>query len=171
MPRDRLGRSPRQQGQRPRCPLCGQRFENVLHHLNHRQSKCADWFNSTPPPDDPMPGHDEHSAENTADPPILDHTSYAQQPPPPSLDQPCLPHVKFPGAAKTYSRGATFMDWFHNDPYSGFRASNIYYPFKGKDEWELASFLLSSGLPMKKVDEFLRLKMVSLFCDHSLAPC
>jgi len=54
----------------------------------------------------------------------------------------------------------TFMDRFDDDRYSGFRTTNIYYPFSGKDEWELGSFLLSSGLPMRKINDFLRLKMV-----------
>ena len=53
------------------------------------------------------------------------------------------------------------MDKFRDDRYSEFRTSNIYYPFSGKAEWELASFLLSSGLSMRKINEFLRLKMVS----------
>jgi len=54
------------------------------------------------------------------------------------------------------------MERFDDDKYSGFRTTNIYYPFAGKDEWELGSFLLSSGLSMKKIDDFLRLKMVIL---------
>jgi hypothetical protein len=54
------------------------------------------------------------------------------------------------------------MDKFNNDQYSEFRTSNIHYPFSGKAEWELASFLLSSGLSMKKINNFLKLEMVSL---------
>ena len=61
------------------------------------------------------------------------------------------------------------MDQFHNDRYSEFRTSNIYYPFAGKDQWELASFLLSSGLSMSKIDEFLCLKTVPPFEHFSIA--
>ena len=161
MARDCPGHSPRQQGQRPCCPLCNQRFADILRHLNHRRSKCADWFNSTIPSHHLPPDCDEHATENTTDFPIPDHFSNTQQPALPSHNQPQLHHVKFSGAAKTYGRVATFMDRFHNDKYSGFCTSNIYYPLAGKNEWELASFLLSSGLSMRKIDEFLRLKMVA----------
>lgn len=54
----------------------------------------------------------------------------------------------------------TFMDRFNNDQHSGSQTENIYYPFAGKDEWELGSFLHSSGLSMRKIDDFLKLKMV-----------
>jgi hypothetical protein len=52
------------------------------------------------------------------------------------------------------------MDRFDNDQHSDSRVENIHYPFTGKDEWELASFLHSSGLSMRKIDGFLELKMV-----------
>jgi hypothetical protein len=55
------------------------------------------------------------------------------------------------------------MERFNSDKYSGSRAENMYYPFAGKDEWELGSFLHSSGLSMRKIDEFLKLKMVIIF--------
>jgi hypothetical protein len=81
---------------------------------------------------------------------------------------PSLPHhrphdarnVNFPGAAKTYGRTTSFMDKFNEDQYSAFRTTNVHYPFTGKNEWELALFLLSSGLSMRKIDSFLQLKMV-----------
>lgn len=158
MARGRPGRSPRQQGQRPRCPLCGGHFTDILRHLNHRQSKCANWFNAVAPPRTLPPHHNEHATEDAA--PIQHHFSNAQQPPPPPLDRLRPHHIKFSGAAKTYGQSTTFMDRFHNDRYSEFRTSNVHYPFSGRDEWELASFLLSSGLSMNKVNEFLRLKVV-----------
>jgi len=37
----------------------------------------------------------------------------------------------------------------------------MYYPFSNAAEWELASFLLSSDLSMRKIDELLKLKLVS----------
>lgn len=159
--RDRSGRFLRQQGQRPHCPLCGNRFLDVLHHLNHQRSKCGGWYNTTTSGHSlPLQHHGHATAKDTVDSPTPDHFPNVQQAPPPPPNQPHLHRVEFSGAAKIYSQAATFMDWFHDDQYSRFRASNIYYPFSGKDEWELASFILSSGLSMDKINEFLRLKMV-----------
>lgn len=170
MVRDRPSRCLRQQVRRPRCPSCGKQFADILCHLNHRHSKCADWFNAASPHHhhwSPSP-HFEHpldSAHHHEDPldgptdsPTLEGASSAPQPPP---HQPRLQCVQFPGAAKVYGRAKTFMDKFHDDKYSEFRTSNVHYPFSGKAEWELGSFLLSSGLLMRKIDEFLQLQMVS----------
>ena len=96
------------------------------------------------------------------DSPISDDFFDTPQPTSPSKNEPHLWHVKFLGAAQTHGRAKTFMDRFNDDQYSGFRTTNIYYPFAGKDKWELTSFLLSSGLLMRKIDDFLRLKMVTL---------
>jgi len=60
----------------------------------------------------------------------------------------------------TYGKAATFMDRFNEDQYAPFHTSNKFYPFSSKVEWELASFLLSSDLSMRKIDEFLKLKLV-----------
>ena len=70
--------------------------------------------------------------------------------------------VEFPGAGATYGRMPSFLDRFDSDQYSDLRTDNIYYPFAGKYEWELGSFLHSSGLSMRKIDEFLKLKMVMI---------
>ena len=172
MVRDRSGCFPRQQGQWPPCPLCGNRFVDVLRHLNHRQSKCADWYNTTAPGCDLLLYHHGHTTvEDTADSPTPDHFPDAQQPPPPPLNEPHLHWVEFPGAARVYSQAATFMDRFHNDQYFRLHTSNVYYPFSGKDEWELVSFILSSGLSMSKVNELLRLKMVFPPSTYSTALC
>ena len=60
----------------------------------------------------------------------------------------------------TYGQAPTFLDRFNEDQYAPFRAENAYYPFLSEAEWELASFLLSSNLSMRKVDELLKLKLV-----------
>lgn len=98
---------------------------------------------------------------------IPDDFSNAQQLPPPR-HQPHVQRVEFPGAAKTYGRTKTFMDHFDDDKYSGLRTTNPYYPFAGKNDWELGSFLLSSGLSMRKIDDFLRLKMVGLTVPYPI---
>ncbi|KAI6002437.1 hypothetical protein F5J12DRAFT_686084, partial [Pisolithus orientalis] len=39
---------------------------------------------------------------------------------------------------------------------------NLYYPFNSHNEWELASWLLHSGLSMRAIDSFLSLSIISL---------
>ena len=158
MARDRPRNSPRQL-QQPRCPSCGKRFTNVLRHLNHRQSTCANWFDTTIP-HHASTHHCEHPTEVSPDSPISDDSYDIQQPLPSQQPQQSDTRVEFTGAAKAYGRGKTFMDRFDEDQYAGFRATNVHYPFAGRNEWELGSFLLSSGLSMRKIDEFLRLNMV-----------
>ena len=71
--------------------------------------------------------------------------------------------MDFPAASKTYGRGKTFADSFNDNKFAPYRVQNTYYLFADQEEWELGSFLLRSGMLMQKVDEFLRLKLVSEF--------
>ncbi|KAG1798402.1 hypothetical protein EV424DRAFT_1332896 [Suillus variegatus] len=43
-----------------------------------------------------------------------------------------------------------------------------YYPFSGQKEWEVASWLLCSGLSMAKINSFLSLEMVSFKLFHCI---
>ena len=144
-----------QQRQRFRCPVCSHFFSDVLGHLNHYQSKCSAWFD--PSPDrGPFYHSQEPKGPHSYGPPsplLQNHRS-------PSPTPPASSHVNFTGAGKTYGQGLTFLDRFNEDEYASFRTMNMYYPFSSKAEWELASFLLSSGLSMQRVDEFLKLKLV-----------
>ena len=172
-----------QQVWQPRCPSCGKQFTNILRHLNHRNSKCTNWFNAANPHhnhqspsshhkhplDSPhhheypldSPDHYEHPINSPTDPsPSEDAPGAPQSPPSPH-------HVQFPHTTRTYGRAKTFMDKFRDDQYSELCTSNIYYPFSGKAEWGLASFLLSSGLSMRKINEFLQLQMVS-YCSYTI---
>ncbi|KAG0707629.1 hypothetical protein DFH29DRAFT_979895 [Suillus ampliporus] len=65
-----------------------------------------------------------------------------------------------PEPSQTYSRGYTFLDLFHSDENSMYRAANHYYPFSGRKDWEVASWLLRSGLSMVKINSFLSLEMI-----------
>jgi hypothetical protein len=67
----------------------------------------------------------------------------------------------FPGASEIFGQGETYMDSFDNDEHADERKTNLYYPFASQPEWELASYILKSGLSMAAVDEFLKLQMVS----------
>lgn len=68
----------------------------------------------------------------------------------------------FVGAAKTYGQGTTFMGAFDMDSHSDKRKDNLFYPFAGREEWQLASFLLRSSLSMAAVDMFLSLDLVRI---------
>jgi hypothetical protein len=65
------------------------------------------------------------------------------------------------GASYTFGQGETYMKLFDEDEHAEKRKTNLYYPFASQPEWELASFLLKSGLSMGMMDEFLKLQMVS----------
>ena len=80
-----------------------------------------------------------------------------------SNDVQTVPMDTFDGAAQTYGLGPTFMDTFGSDQFSEFRKSNHYYPFASHSEWELALWLLCSGLSMQAIDAFLSLPIVSLY--------
>ncbi|KAG6826751.1 hypothetical protein H0H92_014591, partial [Tricholoma furcatifolium] len=54
--------------------------------------------------------------------------------------------VQYQGASRVYEGGNTFMDSFNSDKFNEERKDNLYYPFASKDEWELSSFLMESGL-------------------------
>ncbi|KAI6002572.1 hypothetical protein F5J12DRAFT_684197, partial [Pisolithus orientalis] len=62
----------------------------------------------------------------------------------------------------TFGLGPTFMDKFNGNQFSNLQASNLYYPFNSHNEWELASWLLCSGLSMRAIDSFLSLSIISL---------
>ncbi|KAG2131338.1 hypothetical protein DEU56DRAFT_740127 [Suillus clintonianus] len=66
----------------------------------------------------------------------------------------------FPGASQTHGTSHTFLYLFNSDENSVHCATNLYYPFSGLKDWELASWLLHSGLSMRKIDSFLSLRMI-----------
>ena len=84
------------------------------------------------------------------------------------LNNPTTEH--FPGAAQTYGARQTFMEQFESDVHADKRKANLYYPFASKSDWEMASWLLRSGLSMALIDEFLALepvllKLILLYCS------
>ena len=149
-----------QAGQVP-CPFCGSHFKDVLRHLNHRNSKCTSWF--------ALPS-DLTRSPSPQQPELVE--PIGDTPPPPAGDPEPTPNSTstspqslrkdFPGASKIYGREKSFIERFNEDKYASRRVQNPYYPFADREEWELGSFLLRSGLSMAKVDEFLKLRVV---CD------
>jgi hypothetical protein len=67
---------------------------------------------------------------------------------------------EYEGVAKEYGAGTTLMKEFDSDQYTKERVANLYYPFASRDEWELASFLLRSGLSKTSITSFLSLTLV-----------
>jgi hypothetical protein len=94
----------------------------------------------------------------------VDHTSLEDQTAQ-SAPAPPFPFysVPFPGASQAFGKGETFLDIYNKDDYADKRNDNLYYPFATQSEWELASFLLKSGLSMAQTDEFLKLEQVMMF--------
>jgi hypothetical protein len=66
----------------------------------------------------------------------------------------------YPGASTIFGSGPTFMDNFDSDQFSNERQVHPHYPFASKDEWQVASFLLRSGLSMAALDQFFKLELV-----------
>ena len=66
----------------------------------------------------------------------------------------------FPGAAKAFSGGSTFLNKFEGDQFNECRSSNIYYPFASRGEWKIGLWLLHSGLSMSAINTFLSLDLV-----------
>jgi hypothetical protein len=148
-----------QQTRRFPCPYCGKRFADVLRHLNHRESKCTSWFTLPPLPTrsvSPLPLESMDVMDSTLPPPpaICSEANHTNP-------QPF--RMEFPTAGRIYGQTKSFVDRFHDDKYTSYRVQNPYYPFADQEEWELGSFLLGSGMSMRKVDEFLRLKLVCCF--------
>jgi hypothetical protein len=73
---------------------------------------------------------------------------------------------EFADAAHVWGAGETFMGKFDLDDFADQRKENLYYPFASKEDWEMAAFLLRSGMSMALIDEFLKLQIVStsLYC-------
>jgi hypothetical protein len=74
---------------------------------------------------------------------------------------------EFIGASQEFGTGLTFMEGFDLDDFSDHRRKNLYYPFASKADWEMASFLLRSGLSMAKIDDLLKLELVSACTRNS----
>ncbi|KAI6014910.1 hypothetical protein BKA83DRAFT_4499057 [Pisolithus microcarpus] len=67
--------------------------------------------------------------------------------------------VTFPHASEIFEGRETFLTWFELDPYSVCQCLIPFYPFANLDDWRVANFLLTSGLSMRALDEFLSLEV------------
>jgi hypothetical protein len=170
------------------CPRCGKKFfdtARVLNHLNQPISSCRTYYEEiiqiaeTLSPEgvqicEDRPHEMDQSAGGSS--PIFDKS---RSPTPTAatdedrmaIDDPTIDASSshrnspfftefYPGASKIFGSGPTFMDNFNNDEFSKERDVHLHYPFASKDEWQMGSFLLRSGLSMAALDLFFKLELV-----------
>lgn len=163
---------------------------NLLQHLNSPTSTCVGWYEewqelliSDDPKaeefgtkiqraleengreasgtyvDEPMDGEESMDVDSQEP----DHSGLGEEfrtdpSRPPSNGSESLP---FPGAAQPLpKRGESFTERMAKDEFASRRKKNLYYPFASEAEWQMASFLLRSGMTMKDIDDFLKLQLV-----------
>ena len=171
------------------CPRCGKKFHDtarVLNHMNQPISSCRTYYeellqiaeNTGSPedvessgicPEDQPHEMDEVDQSAGGTSPIFDKS---RSPTPMATDEDPIINTTsspsnsafftefYPGASKIFGSGPTFMDNFDNDQFAKERQVHSHYPFASKDEWQMASFLLRSGLSMAALDQFFKLELV-----------
>jgi hypothetical protein len=173
------------------CGRCGKKFQDtarVLNHMNQPYSSCRTYFEEVLQIAEalPNPRHLPNPLSDLANDleanyETLDSNSEhiilpdpTSSPPPEDVlmadatdsnDSPFFAEF-YPGASCTYGMGRTFTDVFDEDKFAKERSKLLYYPFASKDEWEMASFLLRSGLSMAAIDKFLKLELVSYLLNN-----
>ncbi|KLO16815.1 hypothetical protein SCHPADRAFT_822533, partial [Schizopora paradoxa] len=118
-----------------------------------------------------LPGE---TAEQVEDSNIPEDEGLSPNPTPPEHDAPAaedsdgslLTEPKFtkhPKSPSEFGRGNTILEQIDiDDPVSAEkRRSNPYFPFFGKDDWEISSWLASSRSSMAEIDELLHFDFVS----------
>ncbi|KAI6018611.1 hypothetical protein BKA83DRAFT_4496105 [Pisolithus microcarpus] len=93
--------------------------------------------------------------------PTWDGNEYHQSVSPPisvAVDSLRRVFITFPHAAEIFEGRETFLTRFELDPYLVCQHLIPFYPFSNLDDWKVANFLLTSGLSMRALDEFLSLK-------------
>jgi hypothetical protein len=179
------------------CQLCGKKFHDtarVLNHMNQPISSCRTYYeellliaettqagcpsgspegvqSSGIRPED-RPHEMDRSAASGGSSPIFDNpTPMATDDDPMTAsshsNSPFFTEF-YPGASKIFGSGPTFIDNFDNDEFSEERQAHPYYPFASKDEWQMASFLLRSGLSMAALDQFFKLELVGDFLSFHI---
>lgn len=162
----------------PRCPSCGKNgfanHEAVARHMSQPSSGCSTWSDNLirlheellpmrvhhPEQDIDMDDEDAGSPQEFYNERVGEVFEGAQG----GRDLPdAYPSVlHFPGAARTFQGGTTFLDRFHADKFNECRTSNLYYPYASRGEWEIASWLLRSGLSMNAINSLLSLDLVRI---------
>ena len=160
------------------CPSCGKHFSNdslVLRHMNNPRTSCESWskfLESMRGLEQPNRSANRHPASNdqTNDSNNYETTGDREDTDDLSTATTARYEDTHPNASSVLGSGPGFMDRFDTDPHAEKRVGNIYYPFLSKEEWNLASWLLCSGLSMRAIDDFLALPIVSLYMCVTSAP-
>ncbi|KAH9481130.1 hypothetical protein JR316_0005650 [Psilocybe cubensis] len=104
----------------------------------------------------PLPESSESATENS------EPWGSAQQPD--VEDSGCSYVETFPGPTGT-PVGRAPTDYQQHAEWQKQNQLESWYPFASQDEWELGRWLIRSGCSTERIDEFLRLNMVSLVAD------
>lgn len=159
----------------PHCPRCGQRFATdakVLRHLNQPRSSCVNLDTndliSIPLPQNTPQSQDVSLEQGLCDADmgiVDDDGNFATQGDADiqmaTDNSGSTYREEFTNAAHEWGAGETFMGKFDLDDFSDQRKKNLYYPFASKEDWEMAAFLLRSGMSLALIDDFLNLQFVS----------
>lgn len=158
----------------------------ITRHLNHARSSCVNLTNDLITL---MPQPQPSSRQNISpwlesedfNIPFSDNNPFGSPPhgdiemAPPNFEPNTFSNTnkseyreEFIGASQEFGTGLTFMEGFDLDDFSDHRRENLYYPFASKADWEMASFLLRSGLSMAKIDDLLKLQLVSARSCNSI---
>ncbi|KAH7917570.1 hypothetical protein BV22DRAFT_1026118 [Leucogyrophana mollusca] len=168
-----------------RCLSCGKKFmtaTSVLQHMNQPTNACGSWLDDLAHISDAL-GSDAGSSPGPSPSrspspqthiPMDDYeqdyssifegsdASVLPEDPPHFSDEAGMTTDYYEGAGEALEGGELFMDTFHEDEHAEKRKTNIFYPFASKQDWELASWLLCSGLSMTAIDSFLSLALIIL---------
>ncbi|KLO05486.1 hypothetical protein SCHPADRAFT_946867 [Schizopora paradoxa] len=68
---------------------------------------------------------------------------------------------EYDGAGEDFGEGNTILDEISLAYFVEQRRTNRYFPFKNKDDWEVAAWISTSGLSMAETDRFLKLQFVA----------
>ncbi|KAG2153067.1 uncharacterized protein EDB93DRAFT_1239862 [Suillus bovinus] len=148
----------------PQCPLCRKIMEDhtsVARHMSQPRSGCNTWLediiklNSLIPPLDPanIEHHIPHEPELGGEAMVVDFGDVA-------VNSGGEVTKYYPDPPLAYQDGYTFLNLFDSDENSVHHKNNLYYPFSGRRDWQVAAWLLRSGLSMSNIDSFLSLEMV-----------
>ncbi|KAG1880194.1 hypothetical protein F4604DRAFT_1922876 [Suillus subluteus] len=165
------------------CPSCEKEFKDhnsVARHMSQPRSGCNNWLEdliqlrSTLPPTK----HDPMAVDNISDPNVQ-APYYCEQGEDVSFydfgsqgedvgsgggtrdeDNEVEVTDYFPEPPLAFEEGYTFLSLFDANENSIYRKTNLYYPFSGRREWQLAAWLLRLGLSMEKINSFLALEMI-----------
>ncbi|KAF9527842.1 hypothetical protein CPB83DRAFT_869722 [Crepidotus variabilis] len=155
--------------------LCRHTLENAMHFNNSTTmvGPSTSFQDTSPEPTSPLSGPLDHPYEMDMD--VDSHplnTGVGDEHPEYEHFEPLIPQtttespfyrVNFPSHSNISSvkgQAPTFMELFNQDEHAPKRVNNAYYPYASQKEWELVRFLLTCGLSIAAINEFLGLEII-----------